>query len=513
MAIDMTDPNAVRKFLESKNAVAYGGVPAPQAPSAPSAPVPAFNPSFGVPQSNPVPAPSFGAPSAPKDMSGYKPQTPMFQPPNPVPAPASTPNATGGVSGTLTAEQMKFYNSLPPEARNGYLNGVGGSQGSAPGIPSSGYKPPGTGMYPSAPTVPAPQSNGYPVMTPDQIRAEVAAKIAAETAKRTTAANQAKTGLQTSYDRLRSTTNDTRTLENVQNARNLNPFSGRSDFAQGMIGRERAITDRQQSEDLATRLANIDVSLKDYQDATPEQQRAMENELTRQERSYALQVDQANYQKQRDATSDTRYANETSYNHGQDKITNDRNAANDALILRKQHIDEANYYSDKYGITVEPKDSFQEVINQVKGLPTVAQQSAAQKADDTRRSEAWKRVDQFGYVQSQADADLLGVSVGTQSQKAKEAAMDAAYKDRTANIAQKNADTAAKNADTAANKPVPAIKGATIESVSKYANGVARYQDGELLNPDQVEAAILSYDLPETELRKLYATYGLKWGG
>lgn len=64
-----------------------------------------------------------------KDMSGYKPITPMLgitppptKPTNPVVAPTQT--STGGVSGTLTPEQIGIYNSLPMEARNSFLSGL-----------------------------------------------------------------------------------------------------------------------------------------------------------------------------------------------------------------------------------------------------------------------------------------------------------------------------------------------------------------------------------------------------
>lgn len=139
MVADLTDPNAVRALLESKNAVAYGGVPKPPA-APPNTPAPPFNPSFGAPQSNPVSsAPKYGVPATTpqKDMSGYKPQAPMF---NPTPPPVSTPNSTGGVSGMLTPEQMKLYNSLPPEARAGFLNG---------GVPGVGMGTPKVGTAPS----------------------------------------------------------------------------------------------------------------------------------------------------------------------------------------------------------------------------------------------------------------------------------------------------------------------------------------------------------------------------
>lgn len=54
----------------------------------------------------------------------------------------------------------------------------------------------------------------------------------------------------------------------------------------------------------------------------------------------------------------------------------------------------------------------------------------------------------------------------------------------------------------------------TAETYVKYFDGAAKYDDnGKLTNPDTVESTILMSNLPEEEMRKLYARYGLKWGG
>lgn len=426
------------------------------------------------------------------------------------------PEEAAKIQNMNAAELQAYVNSMKAQSGQN-LSPVPAPPSSTMSSSTSTPTPISTTGGSTTPTMGGSTPTGYPAMTPQQIKDEVSAKIAAEVLKRTQAANQAKQGIQTSYDRLRTNVGQDRVLQDVTAERNANPFSGRTSYAQGITAMERERTDREQSQDLSTRLANIDVSLQDYINATPEQQRAMENELIRQERDYATQVDQINYQRQRDSKLDAINADERTYKREQDKITNARNAANDQLNARKQHIAEAEYLSEKYGITVEPKEDYQLMLDQVAGLPTAAQRTAAQKQESDQRSEAWKVVEMLGSVPTYL-ADIIGIPAGTQTQRAKEAAMDNAIKERNANISQqnantsaKNADTAAKNADTAANKPTE-IKGATLESVSKYANSIARYEKGQLVNPDQVEAAILSYDLPESELRKLYATYGLKWG-
>lgn len=59
----------------------------------------------------------------------------------------------------------------------------------------------------------------------------------------------------------------------------------------------------------------------------------------------------------------------------------------------------------------------------------------------------------------------------------------------------------------------------TAEGYSSYTDGVAKYAVNQstgiknLSNPIDVETSILQSNLPESEMRKLYTRYGLKWGG
>lgn len=77
----------------------------------------------------------------------------------------------------------------------------------------------------------------------------------------TTGATQAQQNVQTGFDRMKGQLRDDRVLEDVKVARQLDPFSGRSDYAQGMIARERGITDRQANEDYQSRVGNINQDL------------------------------------------------------------------------------------------------------------------------------------------------------------------------------------------------------------------------------------------------------------
>jgi hypothetical protein len=221
---------------------------------------------------------------------------------NPVyapPAPSYTKNAQ--VDAMPIDQQLAYYAAHPSEAQQeiARAQSVGGSaaqtwanqlsgmvpqytasqggsqQGGATQLPGGGY---------------APAASGYGQLSPAQIQAEAQAKIAQQIAERTRIANQTKAGYNTSFDRLNQLTQDNRALENVANQRNLNPFSGKSDYAQGMIAREREITDRQNQQDLQTKLGSVDSQLGDFLNQTPEMQQQIINDLTRQEREYGLQV-------------------------------------------------------------------------------------------------------------------------------------------------------------------------------------------------------------------------------
>lgn len=92
-----------------------------------------------------------------------------------------------------------------------------------------------------------------------------------------TIADQQLAANQTQYDRAQQTLGENRALENTYNARNLSPFSGRSDYAQGMIAQERGRTDREAQQDFATRQANINADLSNLRNSIEEKYAAMQN--------------------------------------------------------------------------------------------------------------------------------------------------------------------------------------------------------------------------------------------
>jgi hypothetical protein len=189
-----------------------------------------------------------------------------------------------------------------------------------PGVINSPQQPtipqptsvPNPGVFvPPTPTqqIPIPQP-AIPVRDLAAIEAYVDQQIAAELQRQRSAADQAIAaaqmtaqqqlqGLQTSYDRTRQDIGENRAVEDVSNARRLSPFSGRSDYALGMIEQERARTDREMQEDFMTRQANVNQSLaqleneinakyKALQDTVGAERQRLIQEILEDERAYEL---------------------------------------------------------------------------------------------------------------------------------------------------------------------------------------------------------------------------------
>lgn len=252
-------------------------------------------------------------------------------------------------------------------------------------LPSGGWAPPAYGQ-----------------MSPDQIKAEAAAKIQQQIADRTRIANQTKTGFNTSYDRLQSQTKDNRALENFQNSQLLNPFNGSSDYAQGQIAREREITDRQNQQDLQTRLGSVDTQLADFLNATPEQQQQIINDLTRQEREYGLQTNAQSLQSQNQNFNQNLATNQfnqqaQNQNFNQNLQTNQFNQQtqnqqfNQQQAVKQQHIDLANSLSQMFNTYVYPTEDPMLSYAQVAGIPTTAAQKIAIDAQNSSFDNAVKK--------------------------------------------------------------------------------------------------------------------------
>jgi hypothetical protein len=128
--------------------------------------------------------------------------------------------------------------------------------------------------------------------TPPDYAALAAARTAAALAQKKTIAEAQKSSLDRSFARDGQITQDNRTLENAYTDRTLSPFSGKTSFDKGMIGRERSLVDESKSNNLSAQKSNIDSLLADYQNATADEQVRIADELQRADRQYNLDLAQ-----------------------------------------------------------------------------------------------------------------------------------------------------------------------------------------------------------------------------
>jgi hypothetical protein len=136
-----------------------------------------------------------------------------------------------------------------------------------------------------------PNQGSYPgQLTTAQIAAEAQARIDKQRAALMGAVTGAKTGLKNTYDYTQGLQKDNRTLEDAQNQRTLNPFSGGTDYKTAMLSRDRQIADTASSKDYNAQVAGYDAQVASFDTLAPEQQSALIDDLTRQERQYGLDV-------------------------------------------------------------------------------------------------------------------------------------------------------------------------------------------------------------------------------
>jgi|GEM_PF-4939530 len=143
--------------------------------------------------------------------------------------------------------------------------------------------PPGTTTQPTTTTTPTIPTSAVP--TPY-------ASLEYERAQRERAMNEAINRLNTDFSRLNQNIQQDRVLENLQLGRQLNPFSGRSDYAMGILNMERARTDRERQEDLENRIAAIRGGYLDFVNALPGLEREYQNEQAQRAYQNALQYAQ-----------------------------------------------------------------------------------------------------------------------------------------------------------------------------------------------------------------------------
>lgn len=281
----------------------------------------------------------------------------------------------------------------------------------------------------------------------EMLRKQAEAEQAAKLAALQTSVGTAKNSLQNDFARSQQQINDSRVLNNNMLGRSLNPFSGQSDYIKAQTQREYANVDAAVQKELTNRLSNYDAQLADAQNASQGAIQSRIDELTARDRQYALQLANQELQRQQQAYSQYADTRNFDYGSGQDTIRNNQTQQQINLSMRAQRVKEAADLSDRFGIMVEPKEDYQLMIDQVAGLPTAAARTAEQQAAAAQKSEAWKVVELLGYVPD-AFAPLLGIQAGTQTARAKEAAMDNALKQRQIAVSERKAATSERSASS-----------------------------------------------------------------
>jgi hypothetical protein len=207
------------------------------------------------------------------------------------------------------------------------------------------------------------------------------------------------------------------------------------------------------------------------------------------------------YQEGRDTIDDNRYTEETKYNKEQDTIQNNRLAEQDKIAAlekeKEEFIATIGQYSD-YQAQIDKisndndtsndwqlpylkaaraeKVAAQEAAKATAAAKTIADQNAQSKAMYDAAFDRWKTA---GKVLTQADADILGVPVGSPTEAYAQAQM-------SNTVAQQNADTAKQNADTASAKAADNGQPSASDQ-NNYYNGwisEAQGEDGEALYKD-----------------------------
>lgn len=352
-------------------------------------------------------------------------------------------------------------------------------------------------------------------------------------------ANAARTGIQTSYDRLRSQTTDQRNLQNFELSQKINPFSGRGEYQKTQIDREREISDRQSSEnftnsvgsiesDLATRKAAINENLLALQNAAPQEREALEEKLVQSERDYEMALKN---QDRNDILANAQlYQQDWTRQQAESAArAQSEQAAYEATInaqkveeARKQNnIDNAIKLSQVYGRAVLPKENGEELFKQVLGLDTVEAQKLAQDVERYGAEMAIKEaLAQNTISESQAQMALNKVKVAIDQQQV--------------DIQQQNASTSAANASAnnqlgkdklawekdptnPANMPKPEKELSQSDKnafVSQMRQLYTKNDDsGSLVvtNPDALKSAIISQYYPNDALiDQTLITFGLQ---
>lgn len=199
---------------------------------------------------------------------------------------------------------------------------------------------------------------------------------------------------------------------------------------------------------------------------------------------------------------------------GQQQFNNDRTLEQEAARKRQEHLDLANALSQQYGVNVDPKDDPYYAYKQVEGLTPIA---------TTKYNDGLK---QQGIENTRADKQLNATLSNMSSDNARATASEArqAGNQQLANLYDIWDRTGVAPAgipgvqEGKLLQAKPSTTSQTPETIDdyakKYLDGLVKYDNfGKLVNGDAIESQILLSGKPENEMQKLYARYGLKWGG
>jgi hypothetical protein len=200
-------------------------------------------------------------------------------------------------------------------------------------------------------SIPAETNNrAYNVGTNADREAEAARQYSLALADKRRIADQQKNGLLSTYGKLRTNINEDRTLQDYNFQQTHNPFSGKTSYDKGITNMQRERSDREMSQDLASRSANIDEMLAGYENATVEEKQRIVDQLTRADRDFGVQQGQltGNYNNQRTLAGSAQDASFLGTYQGQQTMQAQNQAFNQAMQSKDANW---NAYKDAIGFT------------------------------------------------------------------------------------------------------------------------------------------------------------------
>jgi hypothetical protein len=290
--------------------------------------------------------------------------------------------------------------------------------------------------------IPPPQFNPIPIPTDADRAAEARRRVQMAIEERRRQTEQQKTGNQTSYNRAREDIGDDRVLEDVRNERRLDPFSGRSDYALGMIARERGRSDREMQQDLLTRQANADQGLADFEKLSFEEQQRLIDQFKREDRDYGLRAndqqfnqydrnrnfDRGVYEDDRDFNRGA-YESDRGYNRG--VTESDRNfdyqQARDQ-IQDKRYQQEFDENQRRYGLEYATKKAMED---KQLSLSWYNAKTSRQNSNNSANSNETNRLMDIWKATGVAPKGIEGVAEGTPWQSGGGTAPKSGYQENT----------------------------------------------------------------------------------